>query len=203
MATVQKTWSFDTTVESFTLESETGAGTGSVTWDSNNATLQLLYTRNTATAEDFDFIISLSAEASWESLGVPAGGTVTSVGLANIDIATDGTNPGGDRDLTSAELNMFIFDGATQVAQVLTVYTLPTIDNTTYFYDTFYGTAGDSNVAVGASHQASTTTVNLKLVFSFSSAGLLTANFSNFIDNITLDINYTPAATGTRYFLIT
>lgn len=203
MATVQKTWSFDTTVESFTLESETGAGTGSVTWDSNNASLKLLYTRNTATAEDFDFIISLSTEASWESLGVPAGGTVTSVGLANIDIATDGANPGGDRDLTSAELNMFIYDGATQVAQVLTVYTLPTIDNTTYFYDTFYGTAGDSNVAVGASHQASTTTVNLKLIFSFSSAGSLTANFSNFIDNITLDINYTPAATGRRHFLIT
>lgn len=198
MATAIKTWTFDTTTENFSLESETGVGTATVSWDSN-AYLKSLYTNNTA-AEDLNVVISLSAEASWESLGVPAGATVTSVEIANIDIATDGTNPGGDVDLAGATLNVYLYDGANLINTLISNYSLPVIDNSTYFYDTFYGTGTGGQQSVGASYQSSTTTVNLKLDFNYLTSGNTNANLSNFIDTIDLNINYDV---GTKYYLIT
>lgn len=199
MASVFKSWTFDTTTQNFSLESETGAGTATVSWDSNNAALKNLYTNNTA-AESFSVLISISPEESWETWGVPAGATVTSIELANVDIATDGTNPGGDVDLSTAAINIYLYDGVNLVATLLSNYAIPVIDNTTYFYDTFYGTGSGGQQSVGASYQASTTTLTIKLEFLFETLGNTNANLSNFIDTIDLNINYDV---GTKYYLIT
>lgn len=201
MATVFKSFTFDTTTQNFSLESEDGAGTATVSWDSNNAALKSLYT-NTATTEDFSVIISLSPEESWETWGVPNGATVTSIELTNVDIATDGTNPGGDVDLNTASLNVYLYDGVNLVATLLTGYSLPVIDNSTYFYDIFYGTGSGGQQSVGGSYQSSTTTLTIKLEFLFSTLGNTNANLSNFIDTIDLNINYDQAVT-TKYYLIT
>lgn len=200
MATISKFWTFDTNQETFILSDQGGTGTGTLIWDSN-AYLKYTYT-NTAAAEDFNATISLSAEASWESLGVPAGATVTSVTLQNIDIATDGTNPGGDVDLDTATLSVTITDGASSVATLLANYALPIIDNTSYFYDTFYGTAGDGQQSVPVGHRTSTTTVKLNLNFNYITLGNSNSNLVNWIDAIQLDIGYDPVPVSTRYYVI-
>lgn len=202
MASVFKSWTFDTDTQNFSLESNTGGGTDTVSWDGNNAALKNLYT-NTAAAEDFSVIISISPEESWETWGVPAGSTVTSIELGNIDIATDGTNPGGDVDLAGAILNVYLYDGANLVATLLGNYSLPVIDNSTYFYDTFYGTGSGGQQSVGGSYQSSTTTFTVKLEFLFTTSGGTDSNLSNFIDTIDLNINYDPPAATTKYYLIT
>ncbi len=206
MATVTKSWFFDTDVESFILSDQGGDGTGSLTWNDSNACLNYLYTNSNAAIEDFNATLSLSAEVSWESLGVPISATVTSVELTNIDIATDGTNPGGNIDLDTALVaSITITDGVSTVATLLSNYTIPTIDESSYFFDTFYGTAGDGVQSVGVGHRASNTTVKLNITLNYITQGTTTANLSNFFDTVSLNINYDPApepAPSTRYYII-
>lgn len=202
MASVFKSWTFDTDTQNFSLESCDGAGTATVSWDDNNASLKSLYTNNTV-GEEFSLVISLSPEESWQTWGVPVGSTVTSIELANVDIATDGANPGGDVDLGGATLNIYLYDGANLVATLLTGYSLPVIDNSTYFYDTFYGTGSGGQQSVGGSYQSPSTTLTVKLEFLFTTNGGTDANLSNFIDTLDLYINYNPPAPTTKYYLIT
>ena len=203
MATVSKYWTFDSNAETFILADQGGDGTGTLVWDSNQY-LKYTYTNATAAVEDFNATIALSAEASWESLGVPAGATVTSVTLQNIDIATDGTNPGGNVDLDTATLSITLTDGASSVATLLASYALPVIDEMSYFYDTFYGTAGDGQQTVPVGHRTSTTTVKLNLNINYITLGNTTANLVNWIDTIQLDIGYDPVVSPitTRYYVI-
>lgn len=201
MATVSKSWTFDTNAETFILADQGGDGTGTLIWDSNQY-LKYTYTNANAAIEDFNATIALSAEASWESLGVPAGATVTSITLQNIEIATDSANPGGDRDLDSATLNVTLTDGTSSVATLLASYALPIIDGNTYTYDTFYGTAGDGQQSVPVGHRTSTTTVKLNININYITLGNLTANLVNWIDTIQLDIGYDPVPVSTRYYVI-
>jgi hypothetical protein len=206
MATVTKTWAFDTNTESFILSDQGGNGTGSLTWD-NNGYLKYLYTNASPAVEDFNATLSLSAEVSWESLGVPVSATVTSIELTNIDIATDGTNPGGNVDLDAALIaSITVTDGVSTVATVLSNYTLPTIDEANYFFDTFYGTGGNGVQSVGTNHRASNTTVKLNIILNYITLGNTTANLSNFFDTISLNINYDPPPSSgptRRYYIIT
>lgn len=204
MATISKYWTFDSDAETFILADQGGDGTGTLIWD-NNQYLKYTYTNSNAAIEDFNATISLSAEASWESLGVPAGATVTGVSLAYIEIATDGTNPGGDIDLDSANLNVTLTDGISSVATLLASYALPIIDGNSYTYDTFYGTGGDGQQSVPVGHRTSTTTVKLNINLNYITLGNFTANLVNWIDTIQLDIDYdeppAPEST-TRYYII-
>lgn len=202
MATVTKEWFFNSNVESFILTDQGGDGTGSLTWDSNGY-LKYLYTNASPAIEDFNATLSLSAEVSWESLGVPVSATVTSVELTNIDIATDGANPGGNVDLDTALVaSITITDGASTVATLLSNYTLPTIDETSYFFDTFYGTGGGGVQTVGVGHRTSNTTVKLNIILNYITLGNSTANLSNFFDTISLNINYDPLPSTRRYYII-
>lgn len=201
MATVQKIWTFASTAENFTLLSEDGGGTGTVTYDAGFTALKFTYT-HTATAEDVNFISRLSAAESWETWGVPAGGVVTSVELADLSIATE-TN--GDRGLDSATLLVDILNsaGTVNVANILPSYLLPTIDGSTYQYDTFYGTGAQGAQSIGSSYQASNTNLLVKFEMLYSINGSVATNLSNLFINLTLDINYTPPASNTKYYLIT
>lgn len=201
MATVNKTWTFDSNAESFILADQGGDGTGTLIWD-NNQYLKYTYTNTIAAIEDFNATIALSAEASWESLGVPAGVTVTSVTLQNIEIATDSSNPGGDRDLDSATLSVTLTDGTSSVATLLASYALPIIDGNSYTYDTFYGAGGDGQQSVPVGHRTSTTTVKLNININYITLGNLTANLVNWIDTISLDIGYDPLPVTRKYYIV-
>jgi len=200
MATVTKTWTFASTAENFTLYSETGGGVGTVSYDAGYTALKFDYS-NAATAEDFNIVSRLSATQTWETWGVPAGATVTSVELTNVSIATANN---ADRDLDTANFGVRIINsaGTVIVANVLASYILPVIDGTTYQYDSFYSTAGDGQQLINATYQASNTNLLVELDMNYITLGNNNSILTNLFIDLTLNINY-DVVSSTKYYLIT
>lgn len=199
MATVNKTWTFDSNAENYILSLNGGAGTATVTWDASQY-LKFTYT-HTATAEDFVVNSQTSGGPTWETWGVPAGSTVTSIEITNVNV---GTGNNGDRGLTEGSVSLSVLDTLdTAVSNNLLNYILPVIDGTTYQYDNLYGAGGTGPQNVISGKQASNTVVKVEISFTYLTDGSVSTNLINLIDDISLDINYDPPATGTKYYLIT
>ncbi len=198
MATVNKTFSFSVDLEDFSLFSAGGGGIGDVTYDGG---LLISYS-NATTAEDFNIVARLpTGTYNWESWGVPANSTVTSIELADVGIATQNN---GDGDLDTAFFYVRVYNGNASVllATPLNGYQLPIIDGGTYFYDNFYGTGSQGTVNLSTS-QTSNSTAVIELDMNYITLGNRGSDLRNQILDLSLNINYDPPASSTRYFLIT
>jgi hypothetical protein len=199
MATVNKTFSFSTTLEDFSLFSAGGNGTGDVTFDTG---LLISYANPASEVEDLNVVARLpTATYTWENWGVPVNSTVTSIQLADVSIATQNT---GDRDLDTATFYVRVYNGNASVllATPLNGYALPVIDGTTYQYDTFYGAGPQTAVNLSTS-QASSSTALIELDMNYITLGGNNSDLRNIIIDLSLDINYDPPASATKYYFIT
>lgn len=200
MATVQKIWTFNSDQENFGLISNTGGGSGDVQWDSGEF-LRFSYS-HTATAEDLNIVAQLESSESWLDWGVPTGSTVTSIELTNVEFATE-TDGDGGLDTGLVTIRLLNNTGAVQIASLLSNYSLPVVDGNFVQYDNFYGTGGDGQQSVGASYQSPSTGLIVEIDFNYITTGSRATNLANWVDNITIDINYDPPASNTKYYLIT
>ena len=199
MATVTKTFNFNVDTETFILTSQVGgAGTGDFVFDAGGFS-KFTYSYGTATLESFDLYAQLSATQTFEDWGVPANSTMLSAQILDVYINTPNLS---DRDLDTASLTVSLLDDSQGlIAKLLNAYAIPVIDNSTYFYDTFYGagTANAVNLAGYNSYQA----LILELQMNYATLGNNNSFLENGIIDLQIELTYTPPAATTKYYLIT
>jgi hypothetical protein len=179
MATVTKTFSFVSNAEGWA--STGGTADTTLGWvasggNTGGCLSSRIFGRNKS-ADPLWFY-----EGTWESMGVPTGATVTNIKLLGFDWRCSEWNVGNTTTQIRASLLMNS-DATVQIAQLST--NEPTVSGTTT-YAAITGTIQ----SVGASYQASNTTVRLRFDIYLRSANNASAAVTLLMDNFSVEITY-------------
>tara|TARA_R110002096_G_scaffold289124_1_gene483352 strand:- start:2232 stop:2819 length:588 start_codon:yes stop_codon:yes gene_type:complete len=195
MPTVIKTWDFPTDSEGLADEGLTSDIT--FVWDASDAAVEFTDSRKAATRTEG--ASNPSTGETWETWGVPVGGTVTSLTITSWqDSRIDNTK------LTSHTITATVIDSADASVTSVAGNLINAVALTTTIggYDTH---GPETARVVDGGSQASTTDVRLRLEYTaVTSGGAGSASVIERFDAISLEITYTdPGAADTRRFLIT
>lgn len=190
-ATVVKTWTFVSTTEGLADAGNSATLTFAAETSTGNPTNSVKFSFNTKNASATEFARNASTGETWETWGVPAGGTVTSI---QVTAWSEITGPG----LFGVTVNNFsariISSTGTSVTSgagdIITTTAMGTTDDTAWTVQS----AGSSR-AVNSASQASTTDVRLELQQAVTTSGALGILLQEY-DQIELTITYTPGAGG-------
>lgn len=186
MATVDITYAALTDLEGLTGSPDTDT---TMTRDGSNGnpsgSYKTLTTTRNQQANNFWYI-----DTTWEGLGVATGGTVTNIRLEGSDYyaglsdwnVVDGVNVGPFEVRTQ--------DDATTIATMLSQQT-----TITSAHSSWQSISAQSDQSIGASYQASNTSIRLRFANYVDLGNNASAAASLHEDNINVIITYTPAAT--------
>lgn len=198
MATVSKTWVFNTTTENIVLNTCGGGGTPVVNYNSTLSSLNIAYVQATASTEEFATIANATATTeNWQSWGVPADSNVTNVEIVSYEYQINAVT-GLDGDATVA-IRIIDSGGASILASDLVS------ESMTGSRDTWIAGAPNGSVSVNSGKQASNTSVRLQIEIGYITDGSTAASIQHNLDNILLQMTYTTASGGTqrKYYIIT
>lgn len=189
MATVTKTWSFASDVMGMTAIGSSSIPFGWVN-DGNPAGAVKFTSTLKAQTNVNQTAEVLNPTDTWETWGVPAGATVTSLAIT----AWQSRLVANSRlSAANFQVNVINFSGTpVHTAGPLISATLPITPTAT----TYSAGAAGSAVAVDATYQPSSTPVSLQLSYTETTTNQTGVSVDYRFDEITLAITYTPPSGG-------
>jgi hypothetical protein len=182
MGTVTKTFSFASDAEGWA--SSGGTADTTLGWSASGGNTggcisSRIFGRNKSADPHWYYV------GTWEDMGVPAGATVTNIQLLGFDWRCSEWNVG---DNTTQQRLSYLYDsgGTVQIAQLSTDE--PTVSGTTA-----YATISGTIQTVGASYQASNTSVQLYSDIYLRNANNDSAAVTLLMDNFSVEITYTES----------
>jgi hypothetical protein len=192
VATLTKTFTWDSDNEGFTLTESQGAGTfqrdtsnGSPT----NGSLQQIGESGRNRISEGQALID---DGTWESVfGVPAGSTINSIQVEDVRTYTGLTHSTGSLDSVDFNFHIYETTGVTSVTG-----TEPVWSRNTTAADSSWNQAGQQTAQnVTATYQASNTTIDLVIHIIVDNANDATAQWSGHLDYLSITIDYTGGST--------
>ena len=189
MAQTTKTWTWDSSNESFTLTESSGAGTFTRDTSNGSPTNGSLYQNGEVGRNKAGTGQAILEGVTWETLGVPAGATVNSIRVSEVRTYS------GLTFWVSADTCDYLVDvqdASTQAS--VTGSTLWTRNTTAQ--DGSWQTGSNSLASVQASYQASTTSLDILITITTDNANNSSAHVSGHLDYLNLTIDYTEGGGG-------
>lgn len=194
MATVSKTFTFDSSLSGWTVsggDSDTTLQYSSTGGNTGGCLYSRLYGRNKSADPHWYYT------GTWESLGVPPGATVTNIQLLGFDWRCSVWNVGNTSNPTQIRAaRLYDSAGTTQIAQLST--SEPTVTATTS-----YATISGTQQTVGSTYQASNTVVQLWGDLYLRNGNNAAAEVVLLMDNYSVEITYTEPAAGQKIYTYT